>query len=309
MLLAAGLGTRLRPLTDCVPKPVVPLLDRPLASYGLEHLARAGVREVVANTHHLASVVRDALGAEHVTPAGPVTLAYSHEPEILGTAGGIAKMLSHVGGETFVVVNGDVLFAPDLERAVAHHRATGALATLVVRRDPQVARYGAVEVDASGIVHRIVGRGRAAGAAVEPFMFTGVHVMEPDIARELPERGCIVKDVYAKLLERGAPLAAHVEDADWRDLGTIASYLETTLALASGALAWPSVVPRRDAPWVAPSARIGLDATLARDVVVGERAHVQRGRIAHAVVWPDAVVAADVRDAVAFGEGRIASAS
>lgn len=308
MLLAAGLGTRLQPLTGRLPKPVVPLLDRPLASYGLEHLARSGVRDVVLNTHHLGETVRATLGHEHATPAGRLSLSYSHEPEILGTAGGIRQMLPHAGGATFLVLNGDVLFAPDLDRAIDHHRSSGAIATLVVRRDPEARRYGAVEVDAAGVVHRLVGRGTSRATDVEPFMFTGVHVIEPDLARELPERGCIVRDVYAPLLERGAALAAYVEDAAWRDLGTVASYLETTLALASGVIPWPSVVASPGAAWIAPSAEVAPDAVLAPDVVVGAHARVLAGRLARAIVWPGVVVRTDVTGAVAYADEHTAAA-
>lgn len=304
MLLAAGLGTRLRPLTTVLPKPVVPVLDRPLAAYALEHLARCGVRQVVLNTHHLAHAVSRELGEELATPGGALSLAYSHEPEILGTAGGIRQMLPHVGGSTFLVLNGDVLFAPDLAAALAHHRATGALATLVVRRDPDAARWGAVEVAPDGLVRRLVGR-PAAAAAAEPFMFTGVHVIEPELAPLLPERGCIVRDVYVPLLERGGRLAAYVEEAQWRDLGTVAAYLETVLDLASGKVPWPSVQPSPGGAWVGPGASIDAAASLSTDVVIGPAAHVGAVRLARATVWPGVRVAEDVIGGVAYADGAV----
>ena len=133
LLLCAGLGTRLRPLTDERPKPLVPVLHRPLAAYALDHLAAAGVRHVVANAHHLAAQLEPALaphGASHA-----MDLRVLVEPTLLGTGGAIRNALPHLG-EDFVVFNGDVLSRPDLGAAWERHRALGAKVTMVMNSTP-----------------------------------------------------------------------------------------------------------------------------------------------------------------------------
>ncbi|CAG0983248.1 partial N-acetylmuramate alpha-1-phosphate uridylyltransferase, partial [Anaerolineae bacterium] len=160
MVLGAGLGTRLRPLTDRLPKPVVPLFDRPLAAYALERLFAAGVRDAVMNTHHRAGEVVRALEA-HV-PEG-MRPRFGHEPELLGTGGGIRNALSILrndvgGGGPMLVINGDVLFWPDLESALALHAQLGAVATMVLREDPRAKELGAIEVDGGGRVRRLLGK-------------------------------------------------------------------------------------------------------------------------------------------------------
>lgn len=307
MVLAAGLGTRLRPLTLVRPKPVVPLLDRPLATYALEHLRRSGIEEVALNTHHLAHVMRTVLGERCSTPAGDVALRYVHEPEIRGTGGGIAGMLPLMGGETFVVTNADVLYAPDLGAALAHHRRLGAIATLVVRSDPDVARWGAVEIDDAGRVLRIVGKPTSvARVASRACMFAGVHIVEPELAAHLPEIGCVIRQTYQPLLAAGATLGAFVDDAPWRDLGDVRAYLDTNRDLVAGRVRWPGVVPPADARWIATDAAIDERASLGAEVIVGARSRIGPHRLERAVVWPDANVTSDVIDAVAFADGQLA---
>ena len=137
MVFAAGLGTRLAPLTQRLPKPVVPLMNRPLARYSLEALAAAGVERCALNTHHLADAVPEAL--EGHVPTG-MTARFVHEPKLLGTGGGLRHALTALIDEfgadddtPILVMNGDILFWPELERALAVHRRLGAVATVVLR--------------------------------------------------------------------------------------------------------------------------------------------------------------------------------
>jgi mannose-1-phosphate guanylyltransferase len=130
MLVTAGFGTRLLPLTELLPKPAVPVCNRPIAWYALDHLRRSGVREFVANTHHLPNELERELGA--VTP-GDVQLRFVHEPEILGTGGGVRNAWRPIDGETFLVMNGKYVFAPDIAGALRVHRDSGALATMILK--------------------------------------------------------------------------------------------------------------------------------------------------------------------------------
>ncbi|MGO8969587.1 MAG: NDP-sugar synthase [Myxococcaceae bacterium] len=234
LVLAAGLGTRLRPLTESWPKPALPLLGQPLLRYTLAVLARAGVTEVGINTHHLADVM--ARVAEAETARAGMQLALSHESVIQGTAGGIRGLRRVVEDtDTFVVWNGDALFTPELGTLVAEHRASGATATLLLLPMPKGASYASVDIDAEGRVRRIAGRGPG-GPALSAWHFSGVHLLSPRVFSAISEAGPedINRDVYPRLLKKGELVRGAVVHAAWRDVGTPAGYLLAQQALLVG---------------------------------------------------------------------------
>lgn len=302
MVFAAGLGTRLRPMTELLPKPVVPLLHRPLCWYALDHLRRAGVSEVVLNTHHLGGRVEEQVRAAPRIEG--LTIRFAHEPSLLGTGGGVkhaaavqARALGSALGDDDLLIafNGDVLFAPDLSAAIARHRASEALATMIVREDPNAARFGAIELDADHRVRRMLGQ---PDGSLRATMFTGVHVLSGRALRELPDAGCIVRQGYVPWLARGERIAAHVERAPWRDLGTPGEYLAAHRDLVSGTLRWPGVDPGGA---VHPDAIVDPTATL-EETVVGPGARVEAGvKLTRCVVWPSAVVRNSRSDAILLG--------
>jgi len=222
MLLAAGLGTRLRPLTDTVPKALVEIDGRPMIGYPLRMLAAAGVEEVVVNLHHLGDAIPAALGDGR---RYGLRLHYSPEDPILDTGGGIAQARDFFASEPFFVANCDALVDPDLAAMSALHEAKGALATLVVRVDPAADRYGPLDLDASGRVRRMLGKPTGVAEPLARYMFCGVHVISPEIFAHMPSRAVfsITRDVYLPLVEAGAPLYGFAYDGYWRDLGTIDS--------------------------------------------------------------------------------------
>jgi mannose-1-phosphate guanylyltransferase len=233
MVLCAGLGTRLRPLTERWPKPAVPLLAGPLIRYALATLTEAGITSVGVNTHHLAAVM------EHVARNECAELTVSHEPdEAQGTGGGIRGLKAFLDSDDFVVLNGDVLFPVDLKPIVSAHRASRAAATLVLLPMPRHEKFNSVDVDASGVVRRIAGHGPG-GALLTPWHFTGVHVMSPSVFEFMAPTGPedINRNVYVRMMERGLEIRGHVLDASqgyWSDLGTPARYAATHQALLAG---------------------------------------------------------------------------
>lgn len=288
MILAAGFGTRLRPLTEELPKPLVPVLGRPLVEHTVRMLARHGVDRVAMNLHHLPEAAPAALGDG--TTLG-VRIDYLVEAgEILGTGGGIRNARDLLDGDgTFVVVNGDVLMAPDLEAALDVHRRTRALATMVLREDPRAEAFGAVEVDAAGRVRRLLGRPESPTAGpLRAAMFTGLHLLEPAVLDMLPASGCIVRHTYRRLVDEGLPVAGFVDRGPWVELGTPGDYLRVNLALASGELVLEHVAGGQGA-WIDPDARVDDPRLLSPPVVVGARARVA-APLARSVVWDDAVV-------------------
>jgi NDP-sugar pyrophosphorylase family protein len=219
VVLAAGLGTRLRPLTDTTPKALLEIGGRPMIEYPLRMLLRAGVTEVVVNLHHLGGQVRAALGDG--TRYG-MRILYSAEDPILDTGGAIARVRPLLGDEPFAVVNCDALIDPDLPATWALHERERALATLVVREDPEAERYGALDLDGSGRVKRFLGQPEHVTGSLKRLMFCGVHLVSPQIFAQMPARAVfsITRDVYAPLVRRGEPIFGFEHRGYWRDLGT-----------------------------------------------------------------------------------------
>lgn len=303
MVLCAGLGTRLRPLTDERPKPLVPVGGRPLASFALDVLALHGVRHVVANAHHLAEQVEPAL--RPYTDARAMELTVLREDAILGTGGGIRNALPHLGGGDFVVFNGDVLSAPDLTRAVAHHRATGALMTMVLREDPRAERAGVIELTPDGRVVRMLNEGPAWSEPTARCLFSGVYVLSSAVAPDLPVEGCVVRHTLRRLLARGERVSGVRDDGPWFDLGTPQAYLAANLALLRGEITLPGWSAPPGASLVGRNTDTG-DVTVT-DSVLGDDVRVTgRGAIRESVVWDGATVDAPCERAIVSRHHRVA---
>ncbi|HWP65891.1 MAG TPA: NDP-sugar synthase [Candidatus Limnocylindria bacterium] len=220
MVLAAGHGRRLAPLTDTLPKPLMPVGGRPLVAHVLAFLRAGGIEEVVINLHHLGARIEEAIGDGR---AYGLTVRYSHEPEIRDTGGGIKQAERWLAGEPFVVANGDSLLDLALDDVLAFHRARGGIATMVVRPDPDAARYGLVELDADDRVRRISGLPAAVPqVALRPFMFPGLHVFEPRVFDWMDAGAAfsVTRVTYPRLLEAGEAVYGYVTDARWVTIDT-----------------------------------------------------------------------------------------
>jgi len=299
MLLAAGFGTRLRPLTDELPKPLVPVANRPLIAWSLDRLSRAGVVEVGINLHHLGRAIPAALGDGS---RWGLSLRWSEEEQILGTGGGIVRMRPFLQAGTFLVLNSDVLSAVDLSEALAFHRKGGFAATMVVRPLPAGAAYTALECDASGRLVSFKGRQRRTGAERRACMFCGLHVLEPVLFEHLPAEGfsCINDQGYTGMFDAGLDLGAFWYDGPWFDLGTPARYLEASGAVLTGRARLPGFDPPADGVLVDALAEVDPCARLGPEVAVGPGCEVGAGaRLSHCVLWPGARVAAGARLAAA----------
>jgi mannose-1-phosphate guanylyltransferase len=221
MILAAGKGTRLRPLTDQVPKPLIEVAGRPMIAYPLELLRRANVREVVINLHHLGGQIRAALGDGR---AYGVEIIYSEEDPILDTGGAIAAARDVLSADTFVVLNADTFIDVRLQDVIDFHRRRQALATLVVRADPDAARRDDIRIDATQRVRRILGHTHPATAAADSLprlFYAGIQVFDPRIFEYLPAGVySITRDVYPRLLAADEPVFGYVHEGYWRVLDT-----------------------------------------------------------------------------------------
>jgi mannose-1-phosphate guanylyltransferase len=312
MVLCAGFGTRLRPLTDKVPKPLVPLCGLPLLQYNFAVLVNAGVRDIVINTHHLGAAMEK--GARALAAEMGIALQVSREEkQILGTGGGVRRAQGMLGSGTFFLLNGDMLFDVDLAAALAAHKAAGAAATMVLAPYPKGATYGAVEVDAAFNVRRIAGRGAAPEPGLTRMHFTGVHVVERELLDRLPPEGesDINRTAYVRLIHDGKKVYGYLQSGYWGDLGAARSLLRANLDMLRGAVPLlrfrPGADPFAGTEERAPGVRVHPSARVLGElqgpVLIRAGAQVAAG----ARVGPDAVLGENVRvDAGATLERAVA---
>jgi len=240
MVLAAGLGTRLRPLTNSIPKPLLPLGPYPLLVWNLLLLRKHGITEVMINLHYRGDQIQTAIGDGQ--PWG-LHVSYSHEPVLLGTGGGVKQVEPFFEEKPFLVINGDTIFDLDLSALMAHHRQADAIGTMVLRDDPEVEQWGVIETDAGGCVRTINGKGRLSSKNSERCrrrMFAGIHVIEPFLLRHIP-RGVpsSIIDAYVLWLERGSTVSSYLLDGYWSDVGTPERYAQVHHDFATGILRPP----------------------------------------------------------------------
>ena len=240
MILAAGLGTRLRPLTETTPKPLLPVGGTPLIVWNLLLLRAGGIREVIINLHYLGSMIEAALGDGS---RWDMQIAYSYEPELLGTGGGLKKAEEFFEGESFLVMNGDTLINVDLPALQEFHRSQAGVATLVLRDDPHAEQWGAVESDAQDRILRINGRGRdlfALPTVAHTRMFAGVHILHPSLLDGAPTGTPFsIIDSYTNALAGGSRLLGFVYAGYWSDVGTVERYAQARADVEAGLLPLP----------------------------------------------------------------------
>jgi NDP-sugar pyrophosphorylase family protein len=334
MILAAGLGTRLRPLTDATPKPLLPILWQPMLAHILDHLRRYEVRDVAINLHHRASQLRQWLGDGR---QWGMRLHLSHEPEILGTAGGIKQVEAFLGERPFLVINADVLTDLDLRAVWQWHCQHEALVTMVVRPDPMARQFGAVVVDTTDRVLQISGRPSANMLLPgQETIFTGIQVLSPVVLQRIPQGrvASTTVDVYPDLVTETQAVYGYRYAGYWLDAGVPERYLQAHWDMLDGArgYGWLSHLPPGSRvvchglptvpgePWakLMPPVVLGAGVTLAPEACVGPYAVLGGGCqvgagavIRESIVWEDVHIAARARiHQSILGSGvRIAAAS
>ena len=225
LLLAAGFGTRLRPLTDTVPKPLVEVGGKPLIDWNLELIASAGFSRVFINLHHLGGLIK-----EHVRDgnAWGLNVEYFEEDPILDTGGAIRNVEPAMAHDYLVTINSDILLGHDFDlRAVldSHTAAAGgdAIATMVLRPDPDSKAYGEIGIDGTGRVCSFLGDPYGSSTVSQTLMYLGVQVLSRNVVDYMPARGSvfsITRDVYPRMLEAGEVVHSAVYTGYWNDVGT-----------------------------------------------------------------------------------------
>lgn len=303
MVLAAGLGTRLRPLTYEITKPMVPVLDRPVMAHILDLLDRHGFQETIANLHYFPDSIREHFG-ERVT--------YRFEPELLGTAGGVRACAEFFAEDPFLVISGDALTDIDLTALAARHRQTGGIATLAVKKVPDTREFGVVLHDREGRITGFQEKPRP-DEALSDLGNCGIYVFSPEIFDYFPERPFVdwAQDVFPALLENDVPFYIHEVREYWNDVGSLGELRQGTFDALRGELRLevegeevaPGVVVSdgRSLPagaevegpvWIGRNVRIGAGARLMGPVVLGDGATVgDRAQLRETIVFPGTHVA------------------
>jgi mannose-1-phosphate guanylyltransferase len=305
MVLAAGLGTRLRPLTYEITKPMVPVLDRPVMEHIVDLLERHGFNEVIANLHYFPETIREHFGDR---------LEYRFEPELLGTAGGVRACAEFFGDEAFLVISGDALTDIDLEAFAARHRQTGGIATLAVKKVPDTREFGVVLHDRDG---RITGfqEKPAPDEALSDLGNCGIYMFEPRIFDYFPDRPFVdwAQDVFPALLENDVPFHIHELREYWNDIGSLGELRKGTFDALRGELhleiegeeLWPGVIVAGDSAvhehteiegpvWIGRDVSIGEGVRLMGPLVLGDGARIgDHAQLRGSIVFPGTEIAAE----------------
>jgi mannose-1-phosphate guanylyltransferase len=284
MILAAGLGTRLLPLTRLRPKPLFPILNRPLLNITLAYLSRFSLERAVINSHHLASQIASFVHMEQSACLFEIKISF--EPEILGTGGGIARTRDFWRSDPFLVINSDILIDIDLEKAITFHRSHKGPVTLILHDYPA---FNQIAVDDQGCIQNF--------RQEEGLAFTGIHILDRVIFDFMPSSGPFeIIPVYQKMIKEGQPIRAYVShDHYWRDIGTPESYLAIHEELLTGKADPHKIISSppeiKKSFYIHPEAKIEKGVVLSGWVCIGKGCLLKKGaRVHNSVLWEEVVV-------------------
>jgi len=285
VVMAGGEGTRLRPLTLNRPKPLVPVLNKPIAQHIIEHLKRAGVNDIVVTLYYLAEEIQNAFGEGDELG---VNLHYSIEDSPLGTAGSVKKAEHLLKDDTFVIVSGDALTDLDVAKAVAFHKANKSEATLVLKRVPNPLEFGVVMVGDDGRIIRFLEK-PSWGEVFSDTVNTGMYILEPSVfALMEPEKNYDwSQDIFPQLLAEGRPLFGYIMEEYWTDVGSLEQYRESQYEMLHNKTSLPIEGDRiGDNVYVGDGARIDPGAKGIGPAFIGANTRIKSG----AVVGPETVL-------------------
>ena len=308
VLMAGGSGTRLRPLTCDLPKPMVPVLNRPIAEHIVNLLKRHDIKEVIATLYYLPDVMRDYFQDGHDFG---VQMTYAvEEDQPLGTAGCV-KNIAELLDDTFLVISGDSITDFDLKKAIQFHKEKGSKATLVLTRVPNPIEFGVVITDEESRIKRFLEK-PSTSEIFSDTVNTGTYILEPEVLEYLPpnQEQDFSKDLFPLLLEKGEPMYGYVADGYWCDVGHLEAYREAQYdALHSKVLvdfAYPEVSPGvyvgqnthidstaviKPPVLIGRNCRIGARVTLEPGTVIGDNVTVgSDADLKRPIIWNGAII-------------------
>jgi len=323
MILAAGKGTRVRPITYTIPKPLIPILQKPVMEFLLELLRKHGFDQVMVNVSHLANEIE---GYFRDGQRFGVELGYSFEGNIvdgqlvgraLGSAGGLKRIqdFKPFFDDTFVVLCGDALIDLDLTAAVEWHKSHGAIATIITKTVPkeQVPSYGVVVTDDTGRVQAFQEK-PAVEDALSTMINTGIYIFEPEVIDYIPAGQVydIGGDLFPKLVEMGAPFYAVAMDFEWVDIGKVPDYWHAIRSVLRGDIKNVDIPGRQEQPGVYTglNVRVNWDKVdIQGPVYIGSMTYIEDGAtiIGPAMVGPSCHICAGatVDNSVIFEYSRL----
>lgn len=275
MVMAAGLGTRLRPITYEIPKPMVPVANRPVFEQILRSLAAAGITEVVANLHWFPETIRDVIGDG--SQLG-IDLTYSYEEELLGTAGGVLNVREFFGDEPFLVMAGDALTDVDFAELARAHEGNGGVATLAVKKVANTAEFGVIVTDSDDRVQGFQEKPEPAEALSDRANCM-IYAFDPEIFDHFPgkEAPDFALDVFPSLLDGDIPFHVYETEAYWNDVGSLPEYLSGNLDAVDGSVAVDlggEMLGEGDGERLAPGVELSGAVLLGEGAEVGEGARI-----------------------------------
>jgi mannose-1-phosphate guanylyltransferase len=287
VILVGGEGTRMRPLTETVPKPLLPLMDRRALDHVLDHLGRHGVHEVVLSSPYLEREFHPFIEARKGDPA----ITWITETHALGTGGAIINALEATGDDPFFALNGDILTDLDLTAMRAFHDVNGAAVTIALHHVDDARAFGLVATDGQG---RVLEFREKPEDPVPGDVNAGTYLLDPGVLGNWTpgESASIERDIFPAVIAAGHPVYGFVADAYWLDLGTPEKYLQAHFDMFEGKVHDVTYA----APWVAEGAVVDLQAQLGRWVAVGAGATVgPKAQVEDSVLHRGAAVGAGAR--------------
>lgn len=310
MIMAAGVGSRLMPMTVEVPKPMIPMANRPLMENTVDLLAKHGFKEVIANLHYHGEIISNYFSGGE--PWG-LQMQYSSEEELMGTAGGVKKC-QHFLDETFVVISGDALTDINLSQLLAEHRRLGALATIALKPVDEVEHFGVVVTNDQGRIARFQEKPRPQ-EALSSTANTGIYVFEPEIFNYIPDRQFydFGKQLFPFLVKTDAPFYGVAIDDYWCDVGNLNTYRQANADILSGKVNVKysgelRQIESQDSILIGDGVSIGRDVKISGQVVIGPGCQIADGvSINNSVIWNDTIIedGAVIKDSVVGAVCRI----
>ncbi len=303
-VLAAGLGTRLRPLTHEIPKPMVPVLDRPVMGHIVDHLERAGISEIIANLHYFPEAIRGHFGDR---------IEYVVEEELSGTAGGVRRCRDFLGDQTFLIFSGDALTDIDIARFLDRHKQAGGIATIAAKKVTDTQEYGVIVHDSEGRISAFQEKPHP-DEALSDLANTCIYLFEPEIFDYFKPDDFVdfANDVFPALLENDVPFHVHdIGEEYWNDVGSLAELKQGTFDAMTGALdlrapgeeiaegvvlgegsSLDGAALVEPPVWIGRDVRIGGDVSLTGPCVIGDHSVIGDGaRLKDSIVLPGTTIA------------------
>lgn len=276
VVMAGGEGTRLRPLTSNRPKPLVPVLNKPIAQHIIEHLKRAGITDIVVTLYYLAEEIQNYFGDG--SDLG-VNLIYSIEDSPLGTAGSVKKAERYLNDDTFIIVSGDALTDIDIEKALTFHKEKKSEATLVLQHVQNPLEFGVVMTEEDGHIRRFLEK-PSWGEVFSDTVNTGMYVLEPSVFELMePARNYDwSQDIFPRMLAEGKPLFGYVMEEYWTDVGSLEQYRQAQYEMLRGLTQLP--IPgtlHGENVWIGADTEIDPTARINGPVVIGANCRIKAG--------------------------------